>query len=167
MSMKPNQWIKFKLSKPWGYYPPDVDKTIDQYEATLGKLNQTLAEQVQLSMRLKERIKTLEDELRAMHIEMSSIELPDADELAESVVLQDFRNYPNGNAGPVSSDGPHHHDSGGIVQIQVGEDDKELADTTQSMYEEDDETESSHAKELPKKLQFKIEHNDDGFHIVT
>ena len=156
MGMKPNQWIKFKLSKPYGYYPPDVDKTIDQYEATLGKLNQTLAEQVQLSIRLKERIKTLEDELRAMHIEMSSIELQDADELAESVVLQDFR---NGNAGPVSSDVPH---SGGIVQIQIGEDDKELAST---MYEEDDEVESS---KLPHKLQFKTKHDDeDGFHIVT
>ena len=143
MSLRQNKYTKFKLSKPWGYFPPDVDKAIDTYESTLGKINSALAEQVQLNTRLKERIKKLEDELRAMHIEMSSIELPDTEELTESVVLQEFRNYPNGPSMPMRTAEDNPREESGIVDIAVGEDDEEFLMKTRDAaldgsYEEDD-----------------------------
>ena len=138
MSMKPNQYTKFKLSQPWGYFPPDVDKTIDEYEKIIGQLNQKLAEQMQRNTRLQDRIKSLEGELRAMHIEMSSIELPDSEETAETVVLQEFKDFHNGTT-------PPHFESEesdeGMVQIVVGDEDVQFREQTDAAmiggYEED------------------------------
>ena len=94
--MKPSNFTRFSISKPWGYYPPEVEEVIEKYEETIGQLNAKLTEKIRQNAKLKDRIVKLEDELRAMHIEMSSLELPDTEEIVESVVLNDFRNYPSG-----------------------------------------------------------------------
>jgi hypothetical protein len=93
MKLKPENYVKFSKSRDWGYYPPEVEKAIEQYEDVIGRLNERLVEKVQECERLKARNAKLEDECRRMHIEMSSIELPDTEEVVENVVLQDFRRY--------------------------------------------------------------------------
>lgn len=134
--MKPNQYIRFKRSKPWGYLPSEVEKAIDEYEATIGKLNDKLMEMNQIALRYKERCTQLEDELRAMHIEMSALELPDTEEMVESVVLSDFRNYPNGPQMPMSFNAPPDED--GVVEIPAGENMHNEAFNMVGEYDEDD-----------------------------
>ena len=91
--MRQNKYTMFKLSEPWGYYPPDVEKRISQYEAALKDLNSKYAEQKQVSLSYEEKINKLESELRSMHLQMSSLELPEAEEAVSSFVLDDFKHY--------------------------------------------------------------------------
>lgn len=113
--MKKTQFTKFQLSKPYGYYPPAVDQTIDQYERTIGAMNSKLVEQQQLVTRLQDRISKLEDELRRMHIEMSSMELPDADEVVAGLIMQDFKQYNAPVQPPVTSYLPPPNEGMSIV----------------------------------------------------
>lgn len=115
--MRQSDYNKFKLSKPWGYFPPDVDRAIDEYESALGKLNARMSESMMENQRLKGIITRLEDELRALHVEMSSIELPDTEEIQETVVLQEFRQYPNNMSPPVPAGMDQHQDEGGVVDM--------------------------------------------------
>lgn len=118
--VKPGDHKRFKRSKPWGYLPTEVDKAMDQYENTIAQLNNKLMDVMQALAQYKDRCKSLEDELRAMHIEMSSLELPDTEEVVESVVLNDFRAYPGEHAMP--RPGMQHMPEEGVVNIPVGDD---------------------------------------------
>lgn len=95
MRMKPSDYTQFKKCQPWGYYPPDVEKRIQQYEDTIQKLTSGFTDQRRIILELTQKIERLQDELREMHLQMSSLELPDASEAVEHFVLDDFRNYNN------------------------------------------------------------------------
>jgi len=86
-------YTMFKISKPWGYYPPEVEARIQEYESALMKTNAAIASLQQSVNQKDEQIKQLQGELRKMHIEMSSLELPEADDLVERSVLEDFKGY--------------------------------------------------------------------------
>jgi hypothetical protein len=154
--MKPNDFTKFRLSKPYGYHPPDVEKAIEQYEEMIGKLNDKLSEKIQLCSKYQERINKLEEELRAMHIEMSSLELPDTEEMVESVVLGDFRNYPNDPDEPLNAlrgMGQQSDDAGMVTVIDDGVkicDQEDLNGANMiGMYDD----EESDEEEVPKQQQ--------------
>lgn len=83
----------FSKSRPWGYHPKEVESKIDEYKETLGKLNDKYAAEKQIVLNLDARVERLESELRQRHLEMSALELPNADEVVGSLVLNDFKNY--------------------------------------------------------------------------
>jgi uncharacterized coiled-coil protein SlyX len=93
----------FQISKPWGYYPPDVDKTIREYESTISKLNAGIVAERQKSDGLKSRLKRAQDELKDMHLQMSSIEISDSDDAVQDDVLRSFKEYPRDMEEPVRS----------------------------------------------------------------
>lgn len=159
--MKQNEYTMFKISKPWGYYPPDVEKSINNYEDVIGQLNSKLEEKVQQCTRLQDRINKLENELREMHIEMSSMELPDTEELVESVVLQDFRNYPNGYVERHASTPPP--DDEGVVTIQNdGEVRDEAKGILDGMYEDDEEDKQMLTGQIPNMSQRMKKEQEDA-----
>lgn len=127
--MRDNEYTMFKKSKPWGYYPPDVEKKIDQYEAALSQVNQKYLEQVQINNLKNQKISALEGELRDMHIQMSSLELPEPDEMVEHYVLDNFKNYNSAEANsyPVKiiKEGP---DNNGSKNIYKNKKEDELCD---------------------------------------
>lgn len=94
--MNTNEYTMFKLSKPWGYYPPDVEERINQYENSLREVNNKYQESKQVILSLQENIENLQEELRNMHLEMSNIQLPDVEEAVQGYVLNSFKNYNNG-----------------------------------------------------------------------
>lgn len=93
MKIRPEDFTQFKLSKPWGYYPPAVEEKIKQYETIIRELSDKFLEEKQKNMSLIQKIEQLQDELREMHLQMSSLELPEAVEAIEHFVLDDFKNY--------------------------------------------------------------------------
>lgn len=97
MRMRPEDFTQFRKSKPWGYYPPAVEEKIAQYEETIRNMSEKFLEQRQLNLNLKQKVEQLQDELREMHLQMSSLELPEAVEAVEHFVLDDFKNYNSGN----------------------------------------------------------------------
>lgn len=91
-----NKFEKFTMfpkSKPWGYHPEAVEKKINEYEVALGMVNNKLAEQVQVNTSLLAKIEKLENELREMHFQMSSLELPEVEEAVGHMVLDEFRHF--------------------------------------------------------------------------
>ena len=104
----------FPISRPWGYYPDDVHKKILSYENALKLLNQSITKErtafstykATAEKELEEKdeiiqqkdniIESLKEELRQMHLQMSNIELPEADYGVSYAVLDQFKNYNNG-----------------------------------------------------------------------
>ena len=97
MKLNPESFTQFRPSKPWGYYPPDVEEKIAQYENIISALNGKFEEKQLECSKFGQTINRLQDELREMHLQLSSLELPDSTEIVESVVLNDFKNYNNSN----------------------------------------------------------------------
>lgn len=95
--MQKNKYIMFKCSKPFGYYPPDVEQRIREYEHVLDEMNKRLSDLTRACSAKDQRIEKLQDELRAMHLQMASLELPEADEAIEHYILEDFKNYNSNN----------------------------------------------------------------------
>lgn len=95
--MNTNEYTMFRLSKPWGYYPPAVEKRIEEYETSLRELNNKYQESKQIIMSQQETIESLQEELRNMHLEMSNIQLPDVEEAVQGYVLDSFKNYNSGD----------------------------------------------------------------------
>ena len=93
--MKTNEYTMFRLSKPWGYYPPAVEEKIKQYEEALRNMNDKNQELTQVILSQQQNIEKLQEELREMHLEMSNLELPEIDDMIEHCVLDDFKNYLN------------------------------------------------------------------------
>lgn len=96
MKMRSDDYTQFPKSKPWGYYPPAVEERIGQYENTIREMNDKYLEERQKSLALMQKIEHLQDELREMHLQMHSLELPEASEAVEHFVLDDFKNYNSG-----------------------------------------------------------------------
>ena len=113
-SIDSREFNKFKKSKPWGYHPPDVDKAIDEYEQALSQLNSVISskdneivkirtEKDQMEKEfdekessLNEEIVYLKNELRDMHLQMASIELPDVSQDAGDAILKSFKEEKSG-----------------------------------------------------------------------
>lgn len=104
----------FPISQPWGYYPDAVHEKILSYENALKSLNKSITDErtafaaykANTEEELKEKediidqkddvINSLKEELRQMHLQMSNIELPEADYGVSYAVLDQFKNYHNG-----------------------------------------------------------------------
>lgn len=169
------EFTKFRISKPYGYNPPDVEAAILQYEETVGRLNAALVEVKQANIRFQERIRKLEDELRAMHLEMSCMELPDTEEAIQSVVLNDFKNYHN-DVQPEAPPKGKELEGEGIVDIE-----KELkprglrfgkrheGPTIEGLGEEEDEVKTDINPDGPTIPQMPRpgQKSSGGFKIVT
>ena len=93
MKLNPKNHTQFRLCKPWGYYPPEVESKINEYEHTIKTLSEKYLEQKQVNLNLKQKIERLQGELKDMHFQMSSLELPEPVEAVEHFVLDDFRSY--------------------------------------------------------------------------
>ena len=96
-NLNPNDFTMFPKSQPWGYEPLSVEKRISQYENAIGEVNKRFLEEQQINAQLNQRIEKLQDELKNMHIQLSSLELPDVEEAIEHMVLNDFQNYNSNN----------------------------------------------------------------------
>lgn len=169
--MKINDYTMFQISKPWGYYPPDVEKMIKQYEETIEKLNNKLAQKIHQLANANQRNEKLEEELRALHLELSSLELPDTDEVVEGLVLNDFKNYPNdleSSLQPFRNSDNSSNDSKNETFVF---DQEEIDDSMiKQVYNEDEEEISSlKLKSNNTKLNLgkKKNNNDEDFQIVT
>lgn len=93
MSLKRNDFTMFKASKPWGYYPVDVEATIAKYEKTIKELADKNIDIKQKNLGLEQKVERLQEELKQMHFQMSSLELPETEEVIENYVLDGFKNY--------------------------------------------------------------------------
>lgn len=91
--MNSDDFTQFPKSTPWGYYPLAVEEKINQYETIIKELNDRLLEKRQDVLLLNQKIETLQNELREMHLQMASMELPDTTEVIENQVLNEFKNY--------------------------------------------------------------------------
>ena len=86
----PNQQL-FKISKPYGYYMPEVNKAIEQYNIVCEELKQTIINQnIKLAQNKKE-LKTVRDELKNMQLEISMLDVPDMGEVEEHFLLNEFK----------------------------------------------------------------------------
>lgn len=113
-SIDSREFNKFKKSKPWGYHPPDVDEAIDEYENALSQLNGVISSKDSEIVKLRtekdqmekefdekesslnEEIVYLKNELRDMHLQMASIELPDVSQDAGDAILKSFKEEKSG-----------------------------------------------------------------------
>lgn len=109
MGLKPDNYTQFRISKPWGYYPPEVEEMIKQYEETIGALTDKYEESQQECLRLSSTIEGLQNELRRMHLEMTSLELPDATETVEHYVLDEFKSYNSGSNNNNNNNNSHNN----------------------------------------------------------
>lgn len=89
--IKAKDHTKFKLSKPFGYYPPDVDEAIEKYELALSKLLKRDKEHRAQLKRANEDLMHTRDELRSLHLQLSAMELPDVSEAVTYQVLDEFK----------------------------------------------------------------------------
>lgn len=92
-NLKPKDFTMFAKSRPWGYKPDDVENTINEYKITITKLNDKIRNQSQTLFAQQNEIERLQTELRRMHMEMSSLELPETDQAVEDMVLSNFAKY--------------------------------------------------------------------------
>lgn len=101
---KKEDYDLFPISKPWGYYPDAVNKKIVNYENALRNINGQLSkERTSFSLakndyeqQLKEKddeIERLKQELWNMNLQMSKLELPEADYGVSYAVLDEFKSY--------------------------------------------------------------------------
>jgi len=90
---KGEAYSMFRKSKPWGYHPQDVEDAISNYEKVTQELNDRMISLRQENAGLKEVVKRLERELQEMHIQMSALELPEAEEAITETVLSAFKDY--------------------------------------------------------------------------
>lgn len=93
MKLRPEDFTQFRKSSPWGYLPSDVEKKIDEYDKTVNSLIEENQNKKRIILELQSRISRLEEELREMHLQMSSLELPSAEAAIEHTVLSEFKNY--------------------------------------------------------------------------
>lgn len=96
MSMKPEDYTQFRKSEPWGYYPPEVEERIRQYEETINALNEKYMESIHVCSNLKQDVNHLQEQLRDLHLQISFVELPEPSEAVEHFVLDDFKSYNSG-----------------------------------------------------------------------
>lgn len=90
---KPQDFTMFHKSRPWGYHPEEVEAKIIEYENALKDLNNKYMEQKQISLSLEQRVIQLQNELKDMHFQMSSLELPEPEAAVEHFVLDEFKHY--------------------------------------------------------------------------
>jgi hypothetical protein len=73
----------FRLSKPYGYYIPEVNEAIKKYNEVISKLKDNIMNYKIREKKYTERIKILEEEVGSMHMQMSMLSLPDMDDKQE------------------------------------------------------------------------------------
>ena len=100
--MKHYEHTMFTRSRPWGYEPVEVEEKMREFEVSLNGLINQCMELKKIINDKDATIKNLKNELRDMHVQMSSLELPDADEIVQKHVLDEFKDYNN----PAHSDYP-------------------------------------------------------------
>ena len=71
-----NKYVMFRASKPWGYYPPDVEEKIND-----------LKEEISIKERENEDLKST---IMSLRVQMQNMELPDVDEAVSENVLNSF-----------------------------------------------------------------------------
>lgn len=118
MGMRRNDFTMFPLSKPWGYYPVAVEEAIAKYENTIREVTDKNIEVRQENLGLKQKIEKLQEELKQMHFQMSSLELPEADEAIENYILDDFKKY-NSNAQDNNENNRYRKEDGDNDEIEV------------------------------------------------
>lgn len=91
--MRMDDFTMFKKSKPFGYFPPDVEEKILEYEKTISQLTDKIHDVNVEKGELQQAISSLQNELRAMHIQMSHTELPDASDAVTHMVFDRFRKF--------------------------------------------------------------------------
>lgn len=76
----------------FGYYIPDVDETIQRYNAAIKKLQGIVSEQNDIINKKEREIEKGLQEIRRLHLEMSLLEVPDMATAQEYLVLNTFKN---------------------------------------------------------------------------
>ena len=96
-TLRPEDYTMFKKSQPWGYHPIQVEQQMQKYDEALNALTEKYLAARQTCLKMGNKIDQLQQELREMHLQMSSLELPEASEAVEHFVLDDFRQYNSNN----------------------------------------------------------------------
>jgi len=91
--LRPENYTMFPKSQPWGYEPEAVEKKIGQYENALSELNNRHNDDLQIIAQQEQRIDKLEHELKNLHFQLSSLELPDVEEPIEKMVIDEFKEF--------------------------------------------------------------------------
>lgn len=92
-NLDPKQYTKFTKSSPWGYKADEVEEKIAEYEDALRGLTDRVRSYEAIISEKDATITRYEDELRSMHLQMSSLELPNVEEVIETHVLDGFKAY--------------------------------------------------------------------------
>jgi len=91
--LNPDDFSMFQKVKPWGYHPVQVENKINQYENALSELNNRHNDDLQIIAQKDQRIEKLERELKNLHLQLSSLELPDVEEPIEKMVIDEFKEF--------------------------------------------------------------------------
>lgn len=96
--LNPKDWTTFSKSKPFGYYPPEVDEEFQKYDDALSTLNKAYDDKEEENYKLKEKLVKYENELKDLHLQLATIDLPPMDEDVSKVVLKTFDDQGKGKS---------------------------------------------------------------------
>lgn len=130
---KDKEYKRFTISTPWGYHPEEVEAYIVKLEGFIEQLNNKLITKNDAINKLQSKVKNYQEELRNMHIEMANVELPEAEEITQNVVLNEFANYGNNNFNTKGS----FEDTG--KEFVIAQDAYDVFNSDTSSGEDDDE----------------------------
>ncbi len=99
-NLKNNLYNMFSVSKPWGYYPDEVEDKVRALEEEISDLKNKLKLKQDIEAKKDIRIEHLENELKSLHIEMSALELPDTAELMQKQILSEFKDFKSDGSTP-------------------------------------------------------------------
>lgn len=80
----------FRTSRPFGYYMPDVDATIEKYNMALEEMKATIIDYKDRNKQQEKEIMRLQEELTEMHIQMNNIYVPEMSSTTEHMILDQF-----------------------------------------------------------------------------
>ena len=127
-NLKNNLYNMFSVSKPWGYYPDEVEDKVRALEEEISDLKNKLKLKQDIEAKKDIRIEHLENELKSLHIEMSALELPDTAELMQKQILSEFKDFKSDGSTPKDQKKKHPKISEIISMKQKSTDDKVASD---------------------------------------
>lgn len=86
----------FPISKPYGYYPVQVDAAIAKYNDVILQLQDALTNRDRIIEMKDEEMRQIKGELTRMQLEMSMLEIPKMDSVQEHMILTQFQSSKTG-----------------------------------------------------------------------
>lgn len=151
-NLKNNLYNMFSVSKPWGYYPDEVEDKVRALEEEISDLKNKLKLKQDIEAKKDIRIEHLENELKSLHIEMSALELPDTAELMQKQILSEFKDFKSDGSTPKDQKKKHPKISEIISMKQKSSDNNSASSPTIAK-------EQSSEKKVKPSISIKISKN--------